>query len=296
MTTLRTTRTALLAASLTSLLPLVAGCIVIDSSHASSTGKQSAAVITNAAAAEGARLDVRSTNGRIEVRRDPTLDKVLVEAEIRCAGETQEEADERVKGAKLVATNGADGTVRVRVDFPPMRSGRDRHPSDGARITVRAARAGAIDLETSNGAIEVTGMGGPLHAETGNGAITVEGHDGPVRLSTSNGAIRAMAVGLPAELDTSNGRIEAEFKAGAKGAVTASTSNGAVQLVLPADWSGTVTARTSNGSVAMEGGPRVTATNVERNSGTMTVGTAAEAAARAEVVTSNGAVRVRVGN
>jgi hypothetical protein len=46
----------------------------------------------------------------------------------------------------------------------------------------------------------------------------------------------------------------------------------------------------------MEGGPRVTATNVERNSGTMTVGPAAEATAHAEVVTSNGAVRVRVGN
>ncbi len=272
------------------------GCIVIDSSHASSSGKKSASVVMNAAAAEGARLEVRSTNGRIEVRRDPTLDKVEVEAEIRCAGETQEEADERVKAAKLVAANDADGIVRVRVEFPPMRSGRERHPSDGARISVRAARAGALDLETSNGAIQVEGMGGVLHAETGNGAIVVDGHDGPVRLSTSNGAIHATRVGLPAELDTSNGRIEAEFVAGAKGAVTASTSNGAVRIVLPADWSGTVTARTSNGSVAMEGGSRATATRVERGSGTMTVGPAAEAAARAEVVTSNGAVRVRVGN
>lgn len=272
------------------------GCIVIDSSHASSTGKQSASVVTNAAAAEGTRLEVRSTNGRIEVRRDPTLDKVEVEAEIRCAGETQEEADERVKAAKLLATRDDDGTVRVRVEYPPMRSGRDRHGSDGARISVRAARAAAIDLETSNGAISVEGMGGTLHAETGNGAITVDGHDGPVRLSTSNGAIHATRVGLPAELDTSNGRIEAEFLPGATGSVTASTSNGAVQLVLPAAWSGTVTARTSNGSVSMEGGSRATATHVERGSGSMTVGPAAEATARAEVVTSNGAVRVRVGN
>lgn len=287
-------RAVALLAVLSCFAPL--GCIVVDSSHASATGKQSASVVLNASAAEAPRLDVRSTNGRIEVRRDPTLDKVEVEAEVRCAGETQEEADERVKNAKLLATRGDDGTVRVRVEFPPMRSGRERHSSDGARITVRAARAGAIDLETSNGAIVVEGMGGPLHAETGNGAITVDGHDGPVRLSTSNGAIRATRVGLPAELDTSNGRIEAEFAAGAAGAVTANTSNGAVQIVLPAAWSGTVTARTSNGSVSMEGGSRATATQVDRGSGSMTVGPAAEATARAEIVTSNGAVRVRVGN
>jgi len=291
--TLPTARTISLFAALSCFI--AGGCITVNSPRASSTGAQRTSVTLNAAATGAAQLEVRSTNGRIEVRRDPSLETVEVEAEIRCVGETQEEADERLAAARLLATQGDDGTVRVHVELPPMRGGRARHPSDGARISVRTAMAGAVDLETSNGAIVVEGMTGSLRAETGNGAITIEGHDGPVRLSTSNGAIRARRIGLPAELDTSNGRIEAEFVAGAKGSVSARTSNGAVELVLPADWSGTVAARTSNGRITMEGGSRATSTEVGRSRGTMVIGPATEAAARAEVDTSNGAVRVRVG-
>lgn len=294
---MNTNPTALRAIALLATLSCLAagGCITFGSPGASSTATLRASVALDPSRADGAPLAVRSNNGRIGVRHDPALQTIEVEAEVRCAGETEEEAEERAAKARILATTGDDGTVRVGIEYPPMRSGRARHPSDGAAISVRAARSGALDLETSNGAISVEGMAGPLRAETGNGSITVERHDGSVRLSTSNGAIRATQVGLPAVLDTSNGRIEAEFSTGASGAVNARTSNGAVQLVLPADWSGTVAARTSNGRITMEGGARATSTEVDRGAGTMVIGPAAEATARAEVVTSNGAVRVRVG-
>lgn len=58
----------------------------------------------------------------------------------------------------------------------------------------------ALQLYTTNGAIEVEAMGNSVTASSTNGSIDVDGTNGEVNLSTTNGSINAMNI---------TGRLEA---------------------------------------------------------------------------------------
>ena len=76
---------------------------------------------------------------------------------------------------------------------------------------------GTLDLDTSNGAVDVVADDVAIDVETSNGAITFEGRPaaGSHRFETSNGAVTLV---LPAdaafELDaeTSNGKVTSDFE------------------------------------------------------------------------------------
>ena len=276
--------------ALASVALAAAGCINVQSSWESGAPR-SASVTTNAAAAAGGTLVVETRNGHIAVSRDPALPDVRVTAEVRCGGATQEEADARAKAAKLVAERAADGSLHVAVQFPPLAGGAPRHGEDAANIDVRAPRTDGMRLSTTNGHVQVTGLGGALQARSTNGGIRIDGHAGPVQASTTNGAIQAKGIGLPAELGSSNGPVHAVVSEGAAGNVDVHTTNGSVQLDLPASWAGHVDASTSNGRVTMDGAGRATATASDRDHGTMDLPGASPA--NATLRTSNGSVRVR---
>jgi len=239
--------------------------------------------------ADGKSLFVSTDNGRVELIRDATAAEMRIEAKVRCTGATQAEADERLAKSKLVAVRDDAGCVRVSVEFPERAGISWGWQSDAASITVRAADLSGIEVVTSNGAIVSGGFSGTATLVTSNGRISVDGHDGPVTARSSNGAITASGVrSLSAR--TSNGRIDATLAEGSAGDVDLDSSNGSVSLVLPESWKGVVTAETSNGSVDLKGG----AVRSRDGSGSMTVGDAAGASAKATIDTSNGRVQVRV--
>jgi len=239
--------------------------------------------------ADGKSLFVSTDNGRVELIRDATAAEVRIEAKVRCTGATQAEADERLAKSKLVAVRDDAGCVRVSVEFPERAGSSWGWQSDSASITVRAADLSGIEVVTSNGSIVSGGFSGTATLVTSNGRISVDGHDGPVVARSSNGAITVSGVrSLTAR--TSNGRIDATLADGSAGDVDLDSSNGSVLLVLPASWKGVVTAETSNGSVDLKGG----AVRSRVGRGSMTVGDAAGASAKATIDTSNGRVQVRV--
>ncbi len=91
-----------------------------------------------------------------------------------------------------------------------------------------------VDVETSNGRVELSEVTGRIDVETSNGRIDGVGLNGDgVRASSSNGAI--------------------ELALGASQDVEARTSNGAITLTVPTDPGGyQVSANTSNGSTDIE--------------------------------------------
>jgi len=114
---------------------------------------------------------------------------------------------------------------------------------DGARVS------GA----TSNGAVSLVGLDGPVDVATSNGAITLEGLTSSVVARTSNGAITGNGLGS-AEVDlvTSNGRISLTF-INPPSSVAVRSSNGALDVVLPPDAPPfAVETSTSNGSVTID--------------------------------------------
>lgn len=108
-----------------------------------------------------------------------------------------------------------------------------------------------IGGETSNGAISIFGLEGPVDVTTSNGRVTLdEVASSSVSVRTSNGAINGEALGSDdVDVATSNGRIELGFDV-APSAVSARSSNGSIQVNLPSDApTYAVEASTSNGRV-----------------------------------------------
>ncbi|HEV2700716.1 MAG TPA: DUF4097 family beta strand repeat-containing protein [Steroidobacteraceae bacterium] len=144
--------------------------------------------------------------------------------------------------------------------------------SGRAEIEVRMPKNADLQLQTSNGAIEVTSLNGNIRLHTSNGAITADSLKGKVQAQTSNGAISVEGVDGDCELGTSNGRIQVSGRfdslnlRSSNGVVVAhaqagstvasrwsiGTSNAPVDLTVPTALKADLDVGTSNGPVNLE--------------------------------------------
>lgn len=134
-----------------------------------------------ALAAEGA-LDVdASPNGGIQVE-SWDRDEVRVRAIVQARADSERRAREILDEIAIRA----DGT-RVRSEGPRMRG--QRHEGWHVSYRIRAPRSTDLRLESTNGGLDVTGIGGDLELETTNGGIDLREASGSVRARTTNGGI-----------------------------------------------------------------------------------------------------------
>ena len=142
----------------------------------------------------------------------------------------------------------------------------------GTRVEVRMPKNADLQLQTSNGAIEVSSVNGDIRLRTSNGAIHAAALKGKLQASSSNGSIDAEGVDGACELSTSNGRIHASGRfdsltihssnglvvaRAAAGSTVASgwslgTSNSGIDLSLPSTLKADLDLGTSNGGVQLE--------------------------------------------
>lgn len=108
-----------------------------------------------------------------------------------------------------------------------------------------------VNGATSNGAITLTGVN-EVEVETSNGRIELEDVTGGIEATTSNGRIEGRGLaGDGVRASTSNGAIELRLETPQE--VEAHTSNGAIDLAVPTDGvSYRVETDTSNGSVDVD--------------------------------------------
>ena len=97
--------------------------------------------------------------------------------------------------------------------------------------TVRAPSWVNLKLDSTNGAIEVVGIGGRLDAES------------------TNGNIRAVGLGGGATVETTNGNVHLEFARLGEGGLKSSTTNGDITLGLPRDVRANLNAKVTNGNI-----------------------------------------------
>jgi len=102
----------------------------------------------------------------------------------------------------------------------------------------------SADVETSGGAISVSGLSGRVNARTSGGGITLTGDKGNAVLHTSGGSIRMADVAGDIDASTSGGPISIVRNAGR---VKARTSGGGIEI---RDATGSVDASTSGGGVS----------------------------------------------
>ncbi|MCL4849236.1 MAG: DUF4097 family beta strand repeat protein [Acidobacteria bacterium] len=178
-----------------------------------------------------ARLEVRNTNGAIEVETS-TDGQLHVRAERIAKAASDAAAKELLK--RIEIREEVDGqTVRLRTETPgglQMAGGRAE-----VRYVVRLPARASVSVQNTNGRVTLTGLSGPVDARTTNGGVSGRGLTGPVVAQTTNGG------------------VDIEVDEVAEGGVSLGATNGGVQLRLPATARADVSLRCTNGGINTEG-------------------------------------------
>ena len=175
-------------------------------------------------------LVVTSENGSIDVETGPA-GTIRVQATLRNAPRVQYEASEE----------GDTVTVEADVDSGARNAGAD--------IIVTAPAETAVELETSNGRIEIQGLEASGTLRTSNGRVVIEDVKGDFDVRTSNGPIEVTSMEGEGTLATSNGPVTLTE---VKGAFDVDTSNGNISFSGEMTAGGDNRLETSNGSVTVE--------------------------------------------
>jgi DUF4097 and DUF4098 domain-containing protein YvlB len=207
----------------------------------------------------GGTLHVSTQNGWIAVHPGD-VEEVQITAHKTVRSRTIEEAEQFCKETQIETETDASGAT-VRVVLPQNYRGR---ANIAVSIEAVVPKKSNLDLNTSNGRIEVEAIDGNVEMETSNGRIVAKDIAGNILADTSNGSVHLEDVSGSAQAGTSNGKVIIQDAAGDIRAHTSNgsirlhnvaagadavTSNGSVTCSLPGDASATVYASTSNGRI-----------------------------------------------
>jgi DUF4097 and DUF4098 domain-containing protein YvlB len=247
----------------------------------------------------GKAIEIRTNNGNIDVRAGGT-DTVQITATITAGTE------ERLTRVKVKAERDEQGALVIGVEWPDGKA----IAADGAAFDVKVPSVDGVTAITENGAVTITGLGGPATLESRSGAIEIRDHKGSVTAKTTNGRVKATDVTGSVDVKTSNGAVElldiggavrAETVNGAatvrttdanKGPVRMETSNGTATVDVGSAFAGELSASTSIGKVTVEVAAPARVVEQKPTSARVKFGTAGESSS---VKTSNGAITVRQG-
>jgi predicted DNA-binding protein with PD1-like motif len=143
-------------------------------------------------------------------------------------------------------------TSNGRIEVASLNGTISLHTSNGE---IKADQlSGVVDLGSSNGALNVSALKGTLKARTSNGSIVATGLDGTCELATSNGKLQTDGRFESLNLSTGNGAIVARAESGSRmsSGWTIHTTNAAVDLTVPHDFKATLVAETSNASITLD--------------------------------------------
>jgi hypothetical protein len=201
-------------------------------------------------------------NGSIDVEAWDGSE-VEVEARVTANARSQERADEIAAAIELLAESG-------RIDSDGPRS--LRREGWAVSYRVRVPRDTNLELDTTNGGIDVLGVSGDIDFSATNGGVTLAGLAGDVRGHTTNGGLR---VELAGDRWTGSG-------------MDVRTTNGGVTVVVPDDYSAELEVGTTNGGIDIDF-PVTIQGRVGRRQLSTTLG---DGGSRIRAVTTNGGVRV----
>lgn len=121
-------------------------------------------------------------------------------------------------------------------------------------VEVRVPRHSNLDLNTTDGNIEASGVTGDFHLHTGDGHMELSGLDGSLIASSGDGHINADGRFDRLELHTGDGRIEAEVRRGSRVSSPwrLRSGDGAIRLRLPDEFGAELEATTGDGSIDID--------------------------------------------
>ena len=177
----------------------------------------------------GGRISLENINGNVEVTGQPG-NTVEITA-LKKAG-----TEEYLEQLEIIIED-SPSAIHIETDHPDsgikgmFNWGRDS--SGSVRFTLRVPETADLDaIESVNGNVTISGVGGLVRAETVNGDVKVSDLRGNAMLETVNGEIDAsfdkFAAGQKANCETVNGRVVVNLPEDADVSVTAETINGGI--------------------------------------------------------------------
>jgi DUF4097 and DUF4098 domain-containing protein YvlB len=231
-------------------------------------------------------FSVKTENGEVAVAATQTdTDDISAVLTRSCTGADSAEAAAHIDD--ITVTEEVTGTaVTLDADMP-----NSTVRNYGAHFDVTMPAGIAVDLETRNGPIAVTGTMSEVKVKTTNGGIDTDGSRGELALESSNGPIAVTDHIGSADVKTSNGGVDCSLTlAEATQSADLETSNGPVTLELPSDAEVTFDASTTNGKVTVEG---FTSVDYTTNKNTRKAGTIGGGGATVDITTTNGNVTIK---
>ncbi|MCC7054812.1 MAG: DUF4097 family beta strand repeat protein [Gemmatimonadaceae bacterium] len=205
--------------------------------------------------ASGAWLRIRNVNGDFDVRQAEG-DSAGIRFEIERSSQFAPEARVTVVkvGDDIIACvlyggrgecgaeayDGGGSSTYRRIPF--------LNGSTSARGTILVPRGVRVEVQSTNGDVDVATVGSDVAVTTVNGDVDVHGSRASVKVRTTNGdvAIGAESVDGELQVQTTNGDVELDLPAGLNAALAMTTVNGGLNLDVPA----TVTSRSPKSILA----------------------------------------------
>lgn len=223
---------------------------------------------------QGARVSLENTNGKVVVRGwDQPRVRVIAEKIVERSDAS--EARQVMANLKVdIQQQGSNITIRTlmpRSDTGFLDAIFGNWSNASVSYEISVPRSAMVDVDNTNGSLNVSDVAGGLEVETTNGSVTLTRCGGAVEAATTNGRISADLAGAlrPSRFETTNGRIEVTVPASAKLDIDADTTNGNIESDLPVltrsvgrtslrgsingGGGATMTLRTTNGAIRIHG-------------------------------------------
>ena len=171
-------------------------------------------------------VQVTNTNGKVTVE---AYDGDTVEVKVeKLARAFTDEAAKALLGQITVIQSASPKLVKFETKQP-------RHFGVGhaeVKYTLRVPRKAKVDLDTTNGGIEVAGTFAGIEADTVNGGVVAKDLSGPLKASAVNGGLTIALASVSADvhLETTNGGIRLTLPGNAKANISARVSNGGISV------------------------------------------------------------------
>jgi len=190
----------------------------------------------------GALMSLANVNGHITIRAWDQP-RVRIQAAKRVKASGSENAKQAMAALKIEIVP-SDGGLRVTTRYPKRGDGFGlldwmfgSHVNASVTYEVMVPRTMNLDLDNTNGGIDVSDVRGSHRVDTTNGRINLERCSGDIEAETTNGGIRAelleVTAGKSMRLSTTNGRISLTAPPTLAAHVDASTTNGSINSDLP---------------------------------------------------------------
>jgi hypothetical protein len=176
----------------------------------------------------------------VEVIADPSANEVKITARVTAFGDTVDEAKSRLQNIKINVNRRDDQVLEVTAETPKA-----QNSAGTCSFAIRLPSVNGSTVRTGNGAVTLTGLGGPAELFTSVGSITVADHGDKVTAESGNGAIHITKVAGDVQVTSSVGQVRVQE---CGGSVKAKSGNGSLEITKA---KGPVAARTSVGSVTV---------------------------------------------